>query len=297
MGGRALAALTIASVATAVIRARESGGVLAPHTEEPRPASLAELAAFGFAAHPLGVTLARSEELDVGAVWYWGERTVGIHTSERGADGSWSEAVTRHSTSFDLTDLASGGSHVLFVAGVTHDGNDVIEEWRFDVQPGSYVCELAGGPSVLHEPPHVPPAERPAPSPPRRTVLFEGDLPGVFIDIVAEPERRFVYALLANHDLSVPTVVWVVDVGAREARAVFSSATESALRHGFRGMACMRHETRGSAVVLAATDQVIFWTVLWDADGDGVLEEATTVTVEELHDGVEFAAGWTEVSG
>lgn len=247
--------------------------------------------------HQFSVDLAGTESLRVDARWYSGMRHVAVGFRERDSVADeWIEQWVGCSTSFDVADLGSAGSHALLVAGRTHRGGDVLELWRFDAPPGARVVPAPAAAETVPQPPLVPVAQRRfALHQPARDVVFEGDLPGVVLSVAAEPGLRFAYLVLGDPDGRdrAPTSLVAVDLRTREARTLASSTTEPLLRGGFESMAVLERAGRGLALSLLFLDARLV--LLWDPDGDGLFDEPESYGYDQLmRDG---KGVWRDVCG
>lgn len=245
--------------------------------------------------------VARGPDLDVRAVWDFGGRVVRLDTRERTLAGEWVTSSQSWSTSFDITDLGSAGSHALFVAGVTERGEDVALAWRLDLQAGSWHTELAAAPASVFEPPFQLPLHRPQRRSPARTVVFQGDLPGIPVHVVASADASRVHALFGEPEPTglVPNTLYTISVAAGTAAAVFSSDSDVFMQAGFMGMSLLEHPVQGYALLLHGIHGtgVAGNTILYDSDGDGELEAGVFLDFAETQALGITRSSWSEVSG
>lgn len=222
-------------------------------------------------------------DLDVSAVWSFLGKVLLFNYEERTLSGEWVKTSDAYSTSFGITDAAASGSHTLFVAGVTPRGNDIVEAWRFDIQPGSFHASSLASPVTIFEPPYRAPSDRPGRRPPEREVVFHGDLPGAPVHLVAAPDHARVYGLFGevNPTGTVPNRIYTFDVETGDATESFSSEEDAFLQFPFTGMAVMQDPTTlEHAIWMQPHDPSgnAFMIILRDADRDGALEGGNVYT-------------------
>ena len=209
--------------------------------------------------------------------------------------GSTIETRREFSTSFAVNDLTSTGSHRLFLAGVGPRGDDVIEAWRLPKDPGSYQFQVLASPQrSVFEPPWTAPIDRPAPRAPARSTVFQGDLgEGSILEIVADPEERFLLAFLGEEDPTglVPNTIHKIDLVSGSTELLWSSETDLFMQAPLDDFKAFDHADLGRVYRMNTLGGLFFHVLFIDADNDGTFESAEGFTFDDVE-----AAGWLSPS-
>lgn len=279
-----------------------------PVLEAPVPAVQFPNALVGFSPSRI-CTNAITPHLRQSASYVSGDEGVAVKwiESDSSSPPQWYTSEVYESTTYRVTACCGrAGGNILYVAGISPDGSDVIERLNYGTRKGGYEVQIQspaaqpiGTPmpaysaqEALNGTTFAIPQTQHAPA--RRTVIYSGTAMGHVRSMDVDPEGRYLLVLgfwsgsVFQLDLTAPTITPAV---------LFSAAQLPQLAKA-RTLELCFHLTEGRKVELTESSGCVLpidckWMLLNDSNNDGVFE--STVTLDRaawLSSGYDEYSNW-----